>query len=108
MKLAKLFLQTPLEKSTSKLSKIDPLRLKQVGQATYMIDYIQQMEIKLFPLVREDVPLNARGLWVHVRPHGTCYVRFLDYECYVDLISMLQMTEKQAYFWHVATISFHT
>ena len=31
-----------------------------------------------------------------------------DYECYVDLISMLQMTEKQAYFWHVATISFHT
>ena len=74
MKLAKLFLQTPLEKSTSKLSKIDPLRLEQVGQATYMIDYIQQMEIKLFPVVREDVPLNAVmpvGYGFIRRPHGT-------------------------------------
>ena len=88
MKLAKLFLQTPLEKSTSKLSKIDPLRLEQVGQATYMIDYIQQMEIKLFPVVREDVPLNARGLWVH--QEASWYVSNVqDYECYVDLISML-------------------
>ena len=88
MKLAKLFLQTPLEKSTSKLSKIDPLRLEQVGQATYMIDYIQQMEIKLFLVVREDVPLNARGLWVH--QEASWYVLNVeDYECYVDLISML-------------------
>ena len=89
MKLAKLFLQTPLEKSTSKLSKIDPLRLEQVGQATYMIDYIQQMEIKLFPVVREDVPLNARGLWVHQEASWVMVRNVQDYECYVDLISML-------------------
>ena len=53
-----------------------------------MIDYIQQMEIKLFPVVREDVPLNARGLWVH--QEASWYVSNVeDYECYVDLISML-------------------